>query len=115
MSHLSLLREYFGDVDEEAFIEGSALVGNGEGDGEPPDAPDDDGSGGGHPEWEPLEPEPEEQRAAEPEPEDPPPEPVPRAKRAEVVHMGTRQVARSAEGVVALNTLEVLPPFEFSV
>jgi hypothetical protein len=29
--------------------------------------------------------------------------------------MGTRAIARSAEGLTVINTLEVLPPFEFSV
>jgi hypothetical protein len=115
MSGLSILREYFGDIDEEAFDEGSALIGRGEGDGDPPDAPDDDGSSGNHPEWEPFELEPEEQRTVAPEPEDPEPEPVPKLGQPKYIHMGTRHVARSAEGLTALNTIEILPPFEFSV
>jgi hypothetical protein len=31
------------------------------------------------------------------------------------IDMGSRPIARSAEGLTVVNTLEVLPPFEFSV
>ncbi|MFV8754007.1 hypothetical protein ACNOYE_25970 [Nannocystaceae bacterium ST9] len=31
------------------------------------------------------------------------------------IDMGNRPIARSAEGLTVVNTLEVLPPFEFSV
>lgn len=31
------------------------------------------------------------------------------------IDMGVRPIARSAEGLTVVNTLEVLPPFEFSV
>jgi hypothetical protein len=41
---------------------------------------------------------------------------VPVAKPEEAwIDMGTRAIARSAEGLTVVNTLEVLPPFEFSV
>lgn len=31
------------------------------------------------------------------------------------IDMGTRAIARSAEGLTVMNTLEILPPFELSV
>jgi hypothetical protein len=57
------------------------------------------------PEWDPnFEPEKEEEAGEAPPPKEPP-----------IENMGVRSVARSADGLTVLNTLEVLPPFDFSV
>ncbi len=58
-----------------------------------------------HPRWEPK----FEEEAPAPEPEPPP------RKERPVKDMGVRAVARSADGLTVLNTIEVLPPFDFSV
>jgi hypothetical protein len=58
-----------------------------------------------HPQWEPR----FEEEIAEPEPEAPPP------KEPPFKPMGVRLVARSADGLTVVNTLEILPPFDFSV
>lgn len=58
-----------------------------------------------HPRWEPK----FEEEKAEPEPEPPP------KRERPIKDMGVRAVARSADGLTVLNTIEVLPPFDFSV
>jgi hypothetical protein len=50
----------------------------------------------------------------DPEPEPEADEPLPPAEN-QMKDMGTYPMARSADGVVALNTLEILTPFELSV
>jgi len=42
-------------------------------------------------------------------------EPVAKPEDEAWIDMGTRAIARSAEGLTVENTIEVLPPFEFSV
>ena len=75
---------------------------------------------GSHAEWDhPEEYVPEDAEdgpAAEPEPE-PEPEPALPIPKVELgpKDMGKRLVARSASGTKVINTLEVLPPLEWSV
>lgn len=59
------------------------------------------------PEWEPPF---EAEEAGEPEAAEAPPPGEPPIK-----DMGVRLVARSTKGLTIVNTLEVLPPFDFSV
>lgn len=106
-----LLREHFGDIDDDAFEAGSALIGKGawededehyEGD---PNAP--------HPEWDP--PAPDDEPAEEPAAEEPEPQPIARPEPDQWLDCGARRVARFAPDSDEVNTIEVARPFTLSI
>ncbi len=49
------------------------------------------------------------------EEEEAPPATPPPPKEPPVKAMGVREVARSADGLTVLNTIEILPPFDLSI